>query len=236
MITAVNSYSQNRGVNVVTPSFTSIHKANYFVKWDDGHFYKAQQDVVKKLQRNIIRMLNEDMYAAKNPKKPVVLSSATKKENPAKLIKDTLVKFFKSNDPDYVGQNAKGIGSARSFYANNIVGDPDVYIITGSNMQIVEDAARPIGRVWRKTNEAADQISSDYGISYKNARELVIPTNELELASKKKEYYEKVMGKIRQILAYKNPKDAEFNAYFVPKTKGKTTSYELVDAKFIRPE
>ena len=235
MITAVNSYSQNSRVNV-NPSFTSIHKANYFVKWDDGHFYKAPQDVVKKLQRNIIRMLNEDMYAAKNPKKAAISRSVTQKEPPSKVIKDVLVKFFKSNDADYVGQNPKGLGMARSFYANNSVGDPDVYIITGSNMHIVEEAAKPIGRVWRKTNEAAERISSDYGVSYEKARELIIPKNEQELTSKKKDYYEIVMDKIHQILSYKNPKDTEFNAYFVPKTKGNTTSYELVDAKFVRPE
>ena len=236
MITAVNSYSPNSRANITNPSFTSIHKANYFVKWDDGHFYKAPEEVVKKLQRSVIAMLNKDINDAKKPQKLVTIVSPAKKENPAKLLKDTLVKFFKSNDPDYivVRENGKEYGIARSFYLNR--GDADAYIITGSNMHIVEEAARPIGRVWRNTNEVADKISSDYGIDYEKAREMVIPRNEQALSGAKTDYYEIVMKKISDILAHKNPKDTVFNAYFVPKGKGKATTYELIDAKFTRPE
>ena len=235
MITAVNSYSINSRTNNINPSFTSIHKANYFVKWDDGHFYKAPNEIVKKLQRSIIGMLNKDINELNKPKKYTL---APKKEDKATLIKKALVTLFKDNDSDYVitRQNGRSYGMARSFYANNKLEDPDVYIITGSNMNIVENAARPIGKVWQKTNETADRISSDCGISYDKARELVIPKNEAELANTKKDYYEVVMNTIRKILSFNNPKDTEFNAYFVPVKKGKDIVYDLVDAKFTRPQ
>lgn len=214
MISQVSVYSPGSCQNISNPSFTSIHRAKYFVKWDDGYYYRpASDEVVRKLQRSIITMLNKGK------------SDSGKQPSAADKLRQRLVDFFMRKDVDYA-QNPV----ARSFYP--LGGNSDSFVITGTNIHLVDEAAKPIGRVWRKTNGKADILACDYGMSSDMARRQAAASSEVELADAKRDYFDTVMRKINNILANKNPKDSVFSAFFEPRKNGSKVTYELVDAKF----
>lgn len=234
MIPAVTPYSTNGRVNSSNPSFSSIHRMHYYVRWNDGNYYRAPEKVVRELQRYIVKMMNSDYKKAQKGINP----AANQTNTPANIIKNTLVRFFKNNDPDYVTLNYKGngYGMVRSFYPKEM---PDGYgacILTGDNMQIVEEQGRGIGRVWKKANEQAEAMSSDYDISYKDAREQVIPSAQSDLRTAKDDYYTIAGNKIREILLHNNPKDSDVNIYFEPAIVDGKYVYNLADVKFISRE
>ena len=235
MISAINSYNLNQKNNYSKPAFTSIHVAKYYVKWDDGYLYEVKdRELVKKLQRSIVSVLNKN-YNKSN--KTVKLN-----DEPLNLretaTQNTIFRLFKEKDPDFIIGEKEGleVGVARSFYSNTKRGNSFAYIITGDNRFIVENAGKGIGRVWQKTNDQAEEMSASYGISYESARRHVAKISEGDLKEAKTGYYDSVMAQIREILSKKSPKDSEFSAYFVPKHKGKKIVYELVDANFTKPE
>jgi hypothetical protein len=225
MISAIQSYSGTVCNNKQQINFGSIHPTRYFVKWDDGYYYQATtSDIIKKLQRQVVSLLNKNINNKRRgiqpPAKP---SKAWKKKN---ALVERLSAFFARRDSDYARHN-----EVRAFSRYNDNHKPDSYILSGRHIVITEDEAKKIGRVQRKTNEQAEMISDNLGISYEEAKKNINPETMAEIRVVKADYFDNVEAQIRQVLATHDSANSPFDAYFVAKKKGDEYIYELVDAK-----
>ena len=147
MITALSPYSINGKSNNINPSFTSIHKANYFVRMSDGHYEKASDELAKRFQRMITGMLNKDINDINQPKRYVLTPYV---EDAATILRKAVVTLFKKCDTlDYlVVKKYNGeildiensVGMVRSFSASTKTKNSEAYIITGSDMNVLKNA------------------------------------------------------------------------------------------------
>lgn len=203
-------------------SFGAIHPAKYYVKMEDGYYHEVRsQKLIKSLQRKIITWLNKDYNSSQKGQKPT-------KETPAsKALRERIVRFFNNRDTDY-----KKRPYTRSFYHTNSLGYVDTYILTGKSADIVENAAKPIEHVNRSIKQRADAIADFVGMDYSNAKKLSSKESEMELMIASRMYHDKARAAIRDILSKYSPENSRFDAFFVPHQKGKSVTYELVDAKF----
>lgn len=208
-------------------SFSAVHPARYYVRCEDGAFHHVvAADVVKKLQRKLVTWLNKDYYdeIRLTAGKPIKNES-----NSEKVLRQRLVRFFMNRDTDYKEKNV-----VRSFNTTNSFQETESYILTGKSAEIIDGAAKSIRDFHGDIRDYAQGISEVYGIEVEKVKKYITDRFHGQKLAVKREYHDGLKAVIKRLLQYYNPKNSLFEAYFVPKVKGKNVKYELVDAKFNR--
>lgn len=221
-----NNFSTKGSMNE-KPSFTSIHRAVYFVKGNDGKYTQVSANsTIKTLQRKIVTWLNQSFNDAKNirqGKSPKVSKSETADE---KALKIRLARFFQLNDPDYAKRPF-----VRSFYtASKQDGRMISFILSGPSCDMVEAAAKPIGQARGAIKTKKDNLSKYFGIEGQRANAYLTKSAENSVSEAAKNYRSDAEKIIKNLLSQNRPKDMRFEAYFVPYMKGKEIKYRLEDA------
>ncbi|MBD5402972.1 hypothetical protein HDR58_09305 [bacterium] len=209
-------------------SFTAIHPARYFVKNGRGDYEEvACSKKIRTLQRKLISWLNRnynDNLRALDGKPKKQIKNETTND---KSMRERLVKFFMNRDSDY---NQRRV--VRSFYTTNSLREQEAYILTGNSIDIVDEAAKPIGQIRRELNSRKEYIKSYYKISDKEAQKYLSAEDIMAETRVGWAYHDTVKRTIREILSIFNPNNSHFDAYFESEQKGNSIIYKLVDAKF----
>lgn len=222
-----NVYGQ-KPVSYNAPSFESVHPSRYFIRLDNGSFTQVTDgNLIRTLQRRLITWLNKKDIAGfeKPSKKP--LSKAAEKE---RQLKDRLVKFFINNDNDYAHHRV-----VKSFYSDNrVTNTTQSYIFSGQHTQILDEAAKPIGRIKADIKNKIATACEEYCLSPQEAKlKLSGPEDEF-LLSAKVNYYDIVNKYLSRSEVKTNPKNTVFDVYYVPVKKGKKLDYQLYNAELKR--
>ena len=205
-------------------SFSAIHPARYYVKCEDGNFHRAVSgEVVRTLQRKLVTWLNKDYYDE------IRLTNGKPAKNETageKAIRERLVKFFVNRDSDYREKNI-----VRSFNTTNLFRETESYILTGKSAEIIDGAAKSIRDFNGDLRDRAEGLSEVYGIEVDKVKKYLSDRAAGQKLAVKREYHDGLKTVINRLLQHYNPKNTPFEAYFIPKVKGKSVKYELVDAK-----
>lgn len=223
-----NSYQYNPNLATKNTTFTSIHKAEYFMKVGESSYQKVSSvDLLKTLQRKLVMFLNKDYndWVRKKAGKKVV----TQKPEEA-LLKDRLVRFFYYRDNDY-----KNLRKASSYmpptyglYAS------DSYLFTGKSVDFLKDQSSGIKNVNSQIKNFASDISDVFSLSYDDAHRRAEQELSHDLTAAKTNYHTNVKAYIEKVTKSDPATNKPFRAYFeeVTNKKGKVTGYRLVDAEF----
>ncbi len=219
-------YSSNKNV-----TFGAVHPVRYFMKCDDGSFHKVvEPKCVKTLQRKLIGWLNTSFNEQNKISQGSVVKKVKNVPPEKKSLADRFVRFITANDGDYAANKV-----ARSFYTENSIKEAQSYIITGDTSQMVDEAAKPIGRARRDIKGKKDIIKHYYGISEKEARSFVPHQDKQKEIQAVQDFNAVVKQKIHEILNKHDPKNSLLDVFFVPRiNKGKSIDYVVVDAKLNR--
>lgn len=223
-----SSYNTNN--NTETPTFTALHQSRYFLKCESGEFQEiTSSKVIKGLQRKLVTWLNKlhnDSTKIMQGKTPKNLKSESLEE---KTLRERLIRFFLNNDRDYFKHKV-----VRSFYTTDRNGAQKSYILTGDSISIVDEAAKPIGKKRGIIKHKTNVISEYYGIDIEKAKTYISEKEVLDVMEATRNYHNSVENAVNNILAKNRAEDTIFDAYFVPRQKGKNLVPELVDAKFVK--
>ena len=224
----VNQYNNQ---NKSKPSFGSIHPCLYYVKTGEGSFkLVTDADLIKNnLQKKVITWLNHNYN--KRLKAMVGSSKPSKPETPAtKAIRERLTRFFVNRDSDYRMQGQDRAASYFNTDANTGMVRP--YIFTGRSVTVLDNLADNIKRVQSQIKRLTEDLQHFYGLKYADAKARAAAELEHDLMAAKSAYHEEVMTLLRSPQAKSDPKNTVFNAFFEETTKGKKTTYTLVNANF----
>jgi hypothetical protein len=217
--------------NKSKPSFGAIHPTRYFEMVDENTYRQiVDADLIKNtLQKKIVTWLNHDYNARMKLRNGSTVKS--KPETPAtKAIRERITRFFINNDSDY---RKFGQDRASSYFNTNMnTGVMHSYLFTGESVNVLDVQAENIKNVQSQIKRLASDMQGYYGFKYDDAKARASKELEFDLAKAKSDYHEAVLSLLRDPKEKANPKNTVFNAFFLPITKGKKTTYELVNATF----
>lgn len=229
LVTAVsfqNPVSKENRKNNLKTSFTSVHPTVYFVKQKDGKYVQVTaKDTIKTLQRKIITWLNKAYNDANNMRNGKVPKASKSESNEDKILKMKLVRFFQMNDPDYAKRPF-----VRSYYTENQNGKMYSFILSGPSCDLVEAAAKPIGRARGVIKTKKDNIINYFGVDEQRAKNYISRSEVNSIGEAAKNYRSDAEKIIKNLLSQNRPKDMRFEAYFAPYMKGKEIKYNLEGA------
>lgn len=231
MITLNSNYLNTECSRSKNITFGAVHPVRYFIKCEDGSFHKViESSCVKSLQRKLIGWLNQSLIAQNKISQGAVVKRVKNVSSEQKSLSDRFVRFITANDGDYAANKV-----ARSFYTENSLKEAQSYIITGDTSQMVDEAAKPIGRARRDIKGKRDIIKHFYGISENEARSYVPHQDKQKEIQAVQDFNAIVKEIIHGILNKHDPKNSLLDVFFVPHiNKGKSIDYEVVNAKFNR--
>lgn len=230
-IQSISATPYNNLQNKSTPTFGAIHPSLYYVKVGDGTYQMVMDsDLIKNtLQKKLVTWLNRDYNARMKAAQGSTVKS--KPETPeTKALRERLTRFFINRDEDY---RVKGQDRAASYFNTDMTtGLVRPYIFTGRSVSVLDSCAERIKQVQAQIKRLTEDLQGFYGFKYAEAKAKAAAELDSELQAAKSAYHETVMELLRSPQAKSDPKNTIFSAFFEAKTKGKKTTYELVNAKF----
>ena len=217
--------------NKSKPSFGAIHPTRYFEMVDENTYRQIiDADLIKNtLQKKIVTWLNHDYNARMK-----LLSGSTVKSKPetpaTKAIRERITRFFLNNDTDYSEVNQNRVSSY--FNTDMKTGFVHSYLFTGRSVSFLDAQAEKIKNVQSQIKRLVSDMQGYYGFKYDDAKARASKELDFDLSKAKSDYHESVLNLLRSSQEKANPKNTVFNAFFLPVTKGKKTTYELVNATF----
>lgn len=205
------------------PSFTAVHPARYFIFDDDaGNWVRVEShDLIRTLQRKLITYLN---YAHNLSQKPA--GAKVKPESDLdKTLRERLVRFFKNRDKDYRHRNI-----ARSVYDKTYSGNLNPYILTGNTVDVANENGKMIGEAKKFIRDKINYAKHQLNMTESEAKDTLTSGDLYYRKDASNTYYKNIRSYISSVLKSGNPENSVFEAFFVPRKKGKRTSYELVHA------
>lgn len=230
-IQAVNGQNYRSNTIKSTPTFGAIHPCLYYLKTgEDSYKLITDADLIKNnLQRKLITWLNHN-YNARIKVAQGNFGKPKAESMESKALRERLVRFFVNRDSDYrvAGQDK----AASYFNTDNTTGLLRSYIFTGPSVSILESLGDKIKNVQHQIKVLTRDLQDFYRLKYIDAKDKAAKELEPELMAAKSTYHETVMRLLQSKEAKSNPKNTMFSAFFEAKTKGKKTTYELINAKF----
>lgn len=223
-----NNYQITKGK---TPTFGAIHPCLYFEKVDADTFKLiTDNNLIKNtLQKNIVTWLNRNY----NTRQKLIQGSEIKAklETPAtQKIRERVTKFFTNRDSDFCIKNQDRASSY--FYTDKTSGLLHSYIFTGKSVDILDKQANKIKQVHSEIKRLADELYLNNGFSRSAAKDRASKELEQDLLLAKTSYHNTALNTLASAEVKVDPKNTLFCAYFEPHTKGKKTSYKLINAEF----
>ena len=212
------------------PSFQAIHPTLFYLKVGENSYQQVTDpELVKSLQKKITTWLNHDYNIRLKELKG--LPQKTKPETPeTKAIRERITRFFVNRDQDFRYPNHD---RALSYFNTHMTtGSLRSYLFTGKSAEVLDICAEKIKDVQSQIKRLTSDLEHFYGFKYSDAKERASKELEQELMLAKSNYHKRVLEVLSSPEEKANPVNTVFTAFFEPVTKGKKTSYNLINAEF----